>query len=124
MILCRDASAPPFNDRFSYRAVMGKFIFLEKSTIPNPAYATHHCARFYHDPRASHKDSIIQLVDNFKATRTHGIMLDPEGDKSFKVYANAHFFGNWHRPTSGNDLSTAKIRTGYAILYAGCPIIC
>ena len=51
-------------------------------------------------------------------------MLDPEGDKSFKVYANAHFFGNWHRPTSGNDLSTAKIRTGYAILYAGCPIIC
>ena len=49
--------------------------------------------------------------------------MDPEGRKSFKVCADAEFYGNWQRPTAGDDPSTAKSRTGYAILYAGCTII-
>ena len=67
---------------------------------------------------------IIHLVKYLKATQDQGITLDPKGRNIFKVYADTDLCGNWHRPTAGNDLSTAKSHTCYAILYAGCPIIC
>ena len=49
--------------------------------------------------------------------------MDPKGSMIFKMYADADFCGNWHHPTAGDGPSTAKFRTGYAILYTGCPII-
>ena len=66
---------------------------------------------------------IIQLVRYLKATRTQGFMLDPGGSKSFEVYADSNFSGNWHQPIDGDNPSTTKSRTGYSILYAGCPIV-
>ena len=102
---------------------MGNLNFLEKSISPNIAYATHQCAHFSQDPRASHGDTIIHLVKYLKDTRMQGIMLYPKGRKSFEVYAGAKFSGKWHGPTVGNNPSTAKSQTGYAILYAGFLII-
>jgi hypothetical protein len=55
-------------------------------------------------------------------TREQGIILDPQDGKSFEVYADADFCGNWNRPTSMNDVSTAKSRTGYIISFYGCTI--
>jgi hypothetical protein len=55
-------------------------------------------------------------------TREQGIILDPKEGKSFEVYADTDFCGNWNRATSMNDVSTAKSRTGYSNLFAGCPI--
>jgi hypothetical protein len=55
-------------------------------------------------------------------TREQGIILDPKDGKSFEVYADADFCGNWNRATSINDVSTEKSRTGYIISFAGCPI--
>ena len=49
--------------------------------------------------------------------------MDPEVSKSFEVYADANFCKNWHCPTAGNKPSTAKSRTGYAILYTSWSII-
>jgi hypothetical protein len=57
------------------------------------------------------------------ATNDKGIILDPKYNKSFEVYADADFTRNWHRPTAHKDPSTAKSRSGYVILFAGCPII-
>ena len=122
-ILRRDAASPIFDESFNYRGVVGKLNFLEKSTWPDITYAMHKCAHLSQDPRESHGDAIIHLVKYLKATREQVIMLNPKGRKSFEVYANTNFRGNWHRPTAGNNPSIAKYRTGYAILYAGCPII-
>ena len=66
---------------------------------------------------------IIHMVKYLKATRTQGITMYPEGNKSFKVYDNADFCVIWHRPTAGDKPSTAKSWTGYTILYTSCPII-
>jgi hypothetical protein len=55
-------------------------------------------------------------------TREQGIIFDPKHGKSFEVYADADFCGNWNRATSMNDVSTEKSRTGYIISFAGCPI--
>ena len=122
-ILRRDNASPTFDERFNYRAVAGHIKLLENITRPDITYATHQCARFYQDPRESHGNAIIHLVKYLKVTREQGIMLDPEGIKSFEVYVDYDFCGNWRLPTAGDNPRTAKFRTGYAILYAICPII-
>ena len=77
---CESAS-PTFNKRFNYLAVVVNLNFLEKITRPDIAYATHECAHFYHDPRASQGDAIIHLVKHIKDTKPQGIALEPEGIK-------------------------------------------
>ena len=122
-ILRQDLVAPVFDNRFNYRSVIGKLNFLEKTTRGDISYATHQVARFFQDPRVSHGEATEHLVRYLRATRTEGLILDPKEDKSIEVYADADFSGNWWKPTAMDDPSTAKSRSGYCILYAGCPII-
>ena len=62
---------------------------------------------------------MIYLVKYIKATGNQGITLDTKGNKSFEVYDDAEFCGNYNRPTGGDNKITAKSRTGYAMLYTG-----
>ena len=101
------------------KSVLDKLKLLEKSTRTDIAYTMHQCDCFYQDLRASHGDAIIHLVKYLKATKMQGIMIDPEGSKSSKVYSDADFCRKCHRPTAGDDPSNAKSWTGYNILYAG-----
>ena len=61
-ILCYNAASPPFDERFNYCTVVGKLDFLEKSTCPDIAYATHLYTLFSHDMWEYHGDAIIHLV--------------------------------------------------------------
>jgi hypothetical protein len=121
-ILQRDNKAPAFNNRFNYRRAVGKLNFLEKSTRPDIAYATHQVARFCEDPKATHGEAIEHIAKYLRDTADQGIILRPSPEKSFDVFADADFVGNWHRMTASDDPSTAKSRSGYVILYADCPI--
>jgi hypothetical protein len=56
------------------------------------------------------------------ATKDKGLILNPQ-EHSFDAFADADFVGNWDRVNADVDPSTAKSRTGYVILYAGCPIV-
>jgi hypothetical protein len=122
-ILRRDESAPAFKCPFNYRKVIGKLNYLEKSTRPDIAYAAHQCARFCTDPKESHVQAVIHLVKYLQTTREEGILLDPDKNKSFEVYADADFAGNWFPNTAQDDASTAKSRTGYVIMYGTCPLL-
>ena len=122
-ILWYNATVPPFDVRFKYREVVGKINLLEKITRMDITYAMHQCDRFYQYPWVSQSDAIIQLVKYMKATVTQGITSWPDWNKSFEVYANSNFCGNWHCYTAGDDPSMAKYRTGYSIMYTCCPII-
>ena len=68
-IIWREADTLPFDEWSEYITVVGKLNFLEKTTSPDIAYATHQYVRFYQDPRASHGNAIIYLVKYLKATR-------------------------------------------------------
>ena len=122
-ILQRDEKAPPFNEKFHYRSAVGKLNYLEKGTRPDIGYATHQCARFSEDPKAVHGKAIEHIVKYLKGIRTRGIILKPDKSRTLEVYADADFSGNWHKCTAEHDASTAKSRTGYVVMYAGCPII-
>ena len=41
-----------FNERFNYRAIIGRLNFLEKSTRPDIAYVVHQHTRFAANPKA------------------------------------------------------------------------
>jgi hypothetical protein len=122
-ILQRDEKAQSYTGKLHYRAIIGKLNFLEKSTRPDIAYAVHQCARFCEDPKQSHVDAVIRLVEYLASTRDKGLIFSPNKEKSFEVYADADFAGNWYKPTAMDDVSTAKSRTGYVILLANCPIL-
>jgi hypothetical protein len=122
-ILHRDLSAPPFDNRFHYRSIVGKLNFLEKCTRCDISYATHQIARFSEDPRRTHGEAIEHLVKYLRGTRNEGIVLNPQRERSFDVFADADFCGNWYKSTANEDPSTAKSRSGYVIMYAGCPVV-
>jgi hypothetical protein len=122
-LLKRDEKAPAFRCPFNYRRVIEKLNFLEKSSRPDIAYATHQCARFCSEPKESHVNAVIHLVKYLQSTKDKGILLNPTKNDSFVVYADADFAGNWNKVTAQDDPSTAKSRTGYVITYATCPIL-
>ena len=86
--------------------------YLEKGTHPDIAYATHQLARFSSNPKQSHGDAVIWLVKYLKATREHGILMDPSAKGGLEVHVDADFVGNWHKATAHLDVGTAKSRAG------------
>ena len=122
-MLKRDEHEPSYECPFNYRKVIGKLNFLEKSSRPDIAYATHQCARFCIDPKESHVKAVIHIAKYLQSTASEGIILDPMENKSFEVFADADFAGNWNSQTAMDDPSTAKSRTGFVITYASCPIL-
>jgi Reverse transcriptase (RNA-dependent DNA polymerase) len=110
------------NEPWSYRAVIGKLNFLEKSTRPDIAYAVHQCARFCQDPKVEHTKAVKLIVRYLKGTHDKGIMCCPNTE-SFNCYCDADFAGNWNPEIAEEDSVTARSRTGYVVMYAGCPIV-
>ena len=49
--------------------------------------------------------------------------MTPDPTRSLEVYADADFCGLFNQSTALYDPVTAKSRTGYLVLYMGCPII-
>ena len=121
-LLRRCKQDPPGKADFEYRSVIGKLNYLEKSSRPDIAYAVHQCARFCSDPKEAHIQAVIHLAKYLNATKDKGIVMRPDYSKSFEVYADADFAGNWFKSTAMEDPSTAKSRSGYVIMYLGCPV--
>ena len=122
-MLRREENDLPYKGKFHYRSIVGKLNYLEKSSRPDITFATHSCARFCENPGATHFQAVEHIVKYLKKTREKGIIMKPNKSKSLEVYADADFSGNWYKPTAADDASTAKSRSGYLVLYAGCPII-
>ena len=117
-----DDDGDPFDGHFHYRSVIGKLNFLEKSTRPDISYAVHQCARFAANPKQIHGRAVKQIGRYLASTRTLGILLNPQEDANFDVYADADFCGNFNK-TDMPRTDMAQSRTGYIIFYGGCPIV-
>ncbi|KAL7563769.1 hypothetical protein ACA910_020453 [Epithemia clementina (nom. ined.)] len=124
VILHKDEQGKPMDQQanFHYRSVIGKLNFLEKSTRPDISYAVHQCARFSESPKESHAKAVKLIGRYLLGTRNKGIILQPDGSKSFECWADADFSGNWKKQTAHKDPMTSKSRSGWIITFAGCPI--
>jgi len=120
-VLDRDLHLPPMNPDFDYPSIIGMLNFLEKSTRPELAFAVHQCARFSSNPRTSHAKAIRMIGKYLQGTKERGIILNPT-QHSFESYVDADFCGLWNPETAMYDPMTSKSRTGFVIMYAGCPL--
>jgi hypothetical protein len=74
------------------------------------------------NPKVEHGDAVKWLGRYLQGTKDMGIILKHEG-KSFDVYVDTDFSGNWNKKEAREDKSTAHSRYGYFIRYMGCPIL-
>ena len=109
-ILHQDLEGKLSKGYFGYRSVVGNINFIKKGFRPDIAYAIHQCARFSIDPRESHGDAIRYIAKYIKGERYKGIMMNPRMYKSFEVYVNASFSGEWIKKSAAHNPVTSKSR--------------
>ena len=107
---------PPFN----YRSAIGQLNYLAATTRPEIAFAVHQCARFCSDPKEVHYKAIKRIGRYLHSTQDKGLILRPS-DTNLHCYADADFAGNYAKEDS-SDPGSVKSRSGFVVLYAGCPI--
>ena len=122
-LLSRHPNSPSFNGHFNYRRVIGKLLYLEKSTRPDLAYAVHQCARFTADPKYEHGQAVKWIARYLKGTMDKGIILSPDTNSSLELFVDADFAGNWDPEIADNDASTAQSRHGYILKYCNVPVL-
>ena len=54
-------------------------------------------------------------------TKTRGIIYNPDNLRGLECYIDADFAGGWTQADADNAENVLS-RTGYSIMYAGCPI--
>jgi hypothetical protein len=102
--------------------VIGKMKYLEKSTRGDLAFSIHQCARFMSRPMRVHGEAVKRIGRYLLGTRDKGLIVRPDMQKSFECYVDADYCGNWY-PLHSEDTDSAKSRSGYVIMYHGCPIL-
>jgi hypothetical protein len=107
---------------FNYRQVIGKLLYLEKSTRPDIACAVHQCARFSAKPKTKHAEAVKRIGRYLLATQDKGLIMKP--DKSgMECWVDASHASEWSNKTASTDPATARSRMGYVIRYGGCPMM-
>jgi hypothetical protein len=83
--------------------------------------AVHQCARFNANPMLCHEKAVKRIARYLLSSSDKGIHYKPDPTKGLEVYVDADFAGGW---TSGDVHNPECVlsRTGYVIMYAGCPI--
>ena len=122
VVLTPDKDGPPRQDSFHFRSLVGQLNYLTASTRPDILYATHQLARFCNDPKRSHEVAAKRIIRYLKRTQDKGIIMRPDPSRGFECYVDADFAGTW-KHHDASDPRSCLSRTGYVILYAGCPII-
>ena len=118
-----DGNGRAAHDRhFNYRSVVGKLLYIEKSTRPDLAYSVHQCARYSAEPRVNHARALKRIARYVKATMRQGLRMKPDPKRDMELYVDADFAGGWTQKTSG-DPRSALSRHGFVLMYKGCPII-
>ena len=109
---------------FDYRSVIGKLLYLEKSTRPDLAYAVHQCARFSSNPKKEHTKAVKHIGRYLLATKDKGLEFSPNLDHGLECFADSDFAGNWTKDHADSDNTSDMVRSrsGFVIMFAGCPI--
>jgi hypothetical protein len=103
--------SPPMNENWSYRMIIGKLNYLEKSTRPDISYAVHQCACFASDPRVEHAKAVKAIGQYLKSTLNKGKIFKPNNE-GIVCYSDADFAGNWRINDAETNTTTARSRTG------------
>lgn len=120
-LLSRDEKGAKRKHDWSYRSAIGMLGYLQNSTRPDISMAVHQCARFNANPMLCHEKAVKYIARYLLATSDKGIHYKPDPSKGLECYVDADFAGGW---SSGDHTNPECVlsRTGFVIMYAGCPI--
>ena len=120
-LLSKDTEGPPMKANWKYRSVIGMLGYLQGTTRPDISMAVHQCARFNNDPKLSHERAVKRIGRYLLDTKDKGLIFKPDFSKGLECYVDADFAGGWK--DSDHSLPESVLsRSGYVIMYAGCPI--
>eukprot|EP00804_Cyclotella_cryptica_P006343 CCRYP_010172-RB/>CCRYP_010172-RB protein AED:0.32 eAED:0.32 QI:0/-1/0/1/-1/0/1/0/373 len=120
-LLSRYTDGPARKHTWSYRSVIGMLGYLQGSTRPDISMAVHQRARFNAYPMLCHEKAVKRIAQYLLSSSDKGIVYKPDSTRGLEVYVDADFAGCW----SSGDVHNPEVvlsRTGYVIMYAGCPI--
>jgi hypothetical protein len=121
-VLSKDTQGDPRKHDWNYRQAVGMLTYLQSTSRPDISMAVHQCARFCIDPKLSHERAIYRIGKYLQGTKDKGIMLKPDYNKGLECFVDADFAGGWNK-NEADGADSVLSRTGYVIMYAGCPII-
>ena len=64
--------------KWNYCSMVRILLYLAGSNRPDIAYAVHQCARFSHNPKASHEVGVKHIARYLRGTRDKGLIMKPE----------------------------------------------
>ena len=112
----------PRNNTWNYRTAIGMLTYLQGTTRPDISMAVHQCARFSMNPMLSHERAVKRIGRYLLKSNDRGIVYNPDLSKGLECYVDADFAGGWSNEDAGNP-DNVLLRTGFIIMYAGCPLI-
>ena len=120
--ITRDTNGKPRQAQWHYRSVIGMLNFVCNSTRPEVAFAVHQCARFAENPKKSHEKAVMEIIKYLKGSTDQGMIFTPDWDRGIQLYVDADFAGGWKKGDE-EDPGSVLSRTGFVIMFAGCPIV-
>ena len=120
-ILIKDETGLARKCIWSYRQAIGMLNYLQATTRPDLAIAVHQAARFCIDPKLSHERAVNRIGKYLIGTANQGMIFKPDKSKGLECFVDADFAGGWNQ-SDARDAGTIMSRTGYVIMYAGCPL--
>ena len=120
-LLNKDIDGPAKKANWKYRSLIGMLGYLQGTSRPDLSMATHQCARFNNDPKLSHERAVKKIVRYLLDTKDKGIIFRPDLSKGLECFVDADFAGGWKDGDHDSPESVLS-RTGFVIMYAGCPI--
>ena len=97
-------------------------MFLVANSRPDIAFAVHQCARFTHCTKKSHEQAVIRICRCLKGTMMDGMIFRPSKNLRVDCYADADFAGLWGSEDP-QDPVCVKLRMGYVVTIANCPLL-
>ena len=120
-LLFKDIAGIARKHTWNYRQAIGMLNYLAGTTRPDIAMAVHQAARFCIDPKLSHERAVYRLGKYLRGTADQGIIIRPDSEKGLECFVDADFAGGWNAADS-DEGSSVYSRSGYVIMYAGCPV--
>ena len=114
---------PPHTEEWPYATMIGCLMYLANNTRPDIQYAVHACARYTHHPKEIHTKAVKRIVRYLIGTDDKGLIFRPTTALTMDMYVDADFAGMWNALADEQDPVRVKSRTGYVILFAGCPLL-
>jgi len=120
-VLHPDHNGHPREEFWNYCSIIGKLNFLAQMTRPDISMAVHNCARFSTKPTQLHEQAVKRLGPYLAHTKDKGLIYNPDSSCALDMFVDADFSGTWHKEFS-HLRDCVLSRTGYVIIYNGCPI--